>query len=388
MDVDEELVRRDEVEAGAEIEALVEAATVVADDTPEAPGPSTGCDESAGATAGQAGGAGATGCSASPTDAIVSSEMTACGYCFRGGRMVQIESGEGFEWQGQKHYDALGDAVIVHIQRLMRELYGLVEVTLPIKETSGRELFEATVAAGEAGCATVRAEGVGADELTSKVFLSRDFYTNKDKLMVLIHGAGAVRAGMWARKLCMNNTLDEGSMLPYIERALAEGYALAILNPNENRVKVGEAADGEPLHRYVDGSETPEAHSLYVYQNFIRASPAAKIAIVAHSFGGVCTTFLLEQHGDELLDAGLAAIAYTDSMNRFDHRMFSPRVREFVKTRLVNWIASRRAMGATVKAKGSQCINRSAGHHKHEYTSWACIDGVFEQFAIALAAAS
>ena len=52
------------------------------------------------------------------------------------------------------------------------------------------------------------------------------------------------------------------------------------------------------------------------------------------------------------------------------------------------WIASRRAMGATVKAKGSQCINRSAGHHKHEYTSWACIDGVFEQFAIALAAAS
>ena len=38
------------------------------------------------------------------------------------------------------------------------------------------------------------------NEPTSFVFISGDLYTNEDKLLLLIHGSGAVRAGQWARR--------------------------------------------------------------------------------------------------------------------------------------------------------------------------------------------
>ncbi|KAL3865434.1 hypothetical protein ACJMK2_042824, partial [Sinanodonta woodiana] len=39
----------------------------------------------------------------------------------------------------------------------------------------------------------------GDDEPRSFVFVSNNIKTNGDKLMILIHGSGAVRAGQWAR---------------------------------------------------------------------------------------------------------------------------------------------------------------------------------------------
>ncbi len=33
------------------------------------------------------------------------------------------------------------------------------------------------------------------------VFVSEDYLTNQDKLLILIHGSGVVRAGQWARRL-------------------------------------------------------------------------------------------------------------------------------------------------------------------------------------------
>ena len=33
------------------------------------------------------------------------------------------------------------------------------------------------------------------------VFASEDYLTNQDKLLILIHGSGVVRAGQWARRL-------------------------------------------------------------------------------------------------------------------------------------------------------------------------------------------
>lgn len=96
------------------------------------------------------------------------------------------------------------------------------------------------------------------DEGTSFIFMSDEAMT-KDKLMILIHGSGVVRAGQWARRyliqrvnkifffrkhkslflwniqcrfckewlmiivffcrLIINNDLNSGTMLPYIRRA-------------------------------------------------------------------------------------------------------------------------------------------------------------------------
>lgn len=45
-------------------------------------------------------------------------------------------------------------------------------------------------------------EGPGAkiNEFKSFIFVSDDVFTNADKLLVLIHGSGVVRAGQWARR--------------------------------------------------------------------------------------------------------------------------------------------------------------------------------------------
>ncbi len=48
------------------------------------------------------------------------------------------------------------------------------------------------------------------------IFHSEDLFTNTDLLAVLIQGVGAVRPGQWARALCINDSLDTGSMLPAI----------------------------------------------------------------------------------------------------------------------------------------------------------------------------
>lgn len=50
--------------------------------------------------------------------------------------------------------------------------------------------------------------------------MSEDALTNPDKLLVLIHGNGVVRAGQWARRLIVNEDLDSGTQIPYIKRAI------------------------------------------------------------------------------------------------------------------------------------------------------------------------
>ena len=50
-------------------------------------------------------------------------------------------------------------------------------------------------------------------------------YEEADKLLLLIQGSGRVRVGVWGCALCINKNLDQGTMLPYIKRALQEGYA-------------------------------------------------------------------------------------------------------------------------------------------------------------------
>jgi len=66
----------------------------------------------------------------------------------------------------------------------------------------------------------------------ANIFLSQDFYTNKNKCLVLIQGTGAVRAGIWARSVCINNSLQLGSVFPMLEFAKSNGFSVIVLNPN------------------------------------------------------------------------------------------------------------------------------------------------------------
>lgn len=121
---------------------------------------------------------------------------------------------------------------------------------------------------------------IGLEGPKCNIFISEDFHTNKDKCLVLIQGTGAVRAGVWARSVCVNQNLHLGSMLPMIEFAHANKYSVIVLNPN--------MAVDPCTNSPISINRTMQTHCDYVWKHFISDCPAERIAIVAHSAGGRC----------------------------------------------------------------------------------------------------
>ena len=78
------------------------------------------------------------------------------------------------------------------------------------------------------------------EELHSKpkcnIFMSREFIdptlARRRRALVLIQGTGAVRAGIWARSVCINESLELGSMLPFIDLCENLNIPVLVMNPN------------------------------------------------------------------------------------------------------------------------------------------------------------
>nr|XP_006811666.1 PREDICTED: putative protein FAM172B-like [Saccoglossus kowalevskii] len=117
------------------------------------------------------------------------------------GELRHTETGERFEFnefkndhrQNQKRYEALGELITEYVYELL-EKENLKKVTIPLEPSD--------------------------EEITSFFYMSEDAMSNPDKLMVIIHGTGVVRAGQWSRKLIINNNLDSGTQIPYIRKAV------------------------------------------------------------------------------------------------------------------------------------------------------------------------
>lgn len=61
----------------------------------------------------------------------------------------------------------------------------------------------------------------------------------------------------------MNNSLREGTQFEYIKRAKKEGFAVLVLNTNQNEY----LEDGKKLR--IPNSETPQNHARNVWSNII-----------------------------------------------------------------------------------------------------------------------
>jgi len=99
-------------------------------------------------------------------------------------------------------YGMMGDYVTEGIQKQMVNQYGLKEVMIPEEDQLGE---------------------ADSKDAKNNIFMTPDFYRpdeNQKKLnagktaLVLIQGTGAVRAGYWARSVCINANYELGSMLP------------------------------------------------------------------------------------------------------------------------------------------------------------------------------
>ncbi|CAG8720084.1 2130_t:CDS:2, partial [Acaulospora morrowiae] len=167
-----------------------------------------------------------------------------------------------------------------------------------------------------------------------------------------------------------------GTMYPYIQKAQELNWGIVIFNPNENYGRI--IRDGKLVSRgSIKGSESSDNHCLYVWKNFVKNSKAEKIMIVAHSYGGINTTYLLSKLADEFRSR-VVAIALTDSVHSAS--MIPTQLRDWFVGHSLNWIRSSLPLSNHIaEAKrfyGCRCV--SAGHPKHEYTSGTAFEHVFE----------
>ncbi|KAK7072207.1 hypothetical protein SK128_020539, partial [Halocaridina rubra] len=98
------------------------------------------------------------------------------------GRLQDISTGGPFEFQvyddhssNQRRYEALGEVITGEVYKLLETECGLKRYSVPVDIDEKHN---------EAG---------------TFIFASDDALTNPDKLLILIHGSGVVRAGQWAR---------------------------------------------------------------------------------------------------------------------------------------------------------------------------------------------
>lgn len=144
----------------------------------------------------------------------------------------------------------------------------------------------------------------------SFVFATKTNFTNTKKLLFIIHGAGAVRAGQWTRSLIINHSLDHGTVLPYIKRAKESGYDVIVTNTNYNYGIV----NGERVR--FEGNGSPEEHINTVWNELIEPAidTIEAFGVVAHSYGGVVTLVMASNHPDAFLNKCFG-IAFTDSVH-------------------------------------------------------------------------
>ncbi|XP_057309102.1 uncharacterized protein LOC130647308 isoform X2 [Hydractinia symbiolongicarpus] len=256
-------------------------------------------------------------------------------------------SGKGFIFQvyssqreNQLRYERLGNVVDKHIFQLLEKEAKLQRITIPIDGKKGSRGF---------------------------IFASTG-YKKAEKLLLLVHGSGVVRAGQWSRRLIINNSLNKGSQLPYIQKAKQLDFGVLVLNSNQNHDDRGDT---------IQGSETPEKHFHYVWKHFVASSKAKHVAIVAHSYGGVITVH--EAAINPEMRKRTFAVAFTDSVHGYMGAMGSEK-REFfdwMNKRVCNWVSSREPLDERLGSRQDDCVRMSAGTPVHEETSWKAFDSVW-----------
>lgn len=243
--------------------------------------------------------------------------------------------------ENQVHYEALGETITDAIYEKLEKDVGLKKLFLP--------------------------DDVPQEEATF-VFSTTEKLSKPKKLLVLIHGSGVVRAGQWARSLIINHSLESGTQIPYVNKGRELGYEVLLTNTNDNYRK---AAGGGT--KGIKGSRSPTEHAVSVFEKYIIPSDPDAVAIVAHSYGGVVTVELAQKF-PEFFKEKVFAVGFTDSVHS------SSLVPEVLIGIGRNWVTSKEPLDTTLTISKRDLPRYSAGHIKHEMTSYSCMDALFKFF--------
>lgn len=253
-----------------------------------------------------------------------------------------------FKFEGQAHYEKLGQFVGLSLQDKIQEEFDLERVIMPSEKHRDT-------------C-----------PVSFPIFHSKDIARNP-KLVVLVLGAGKVELGQWSRSLCMNKSLAEGSLLPFLHEAIrVRGCAVLLTNPNINTYL-------DPVLktlRRIPGHGSPEDHLYSLYHRYIAGSVAKEVSIIAHSFGGVSTMTLLSRPNvvADLVDSGrLKSITFTDSVHSAflgQYKIGKP-LKKWLLNNAINFVRSKDPLGEEYLAQ-SYTQRQSAGTDDHASTSYFC----------------
>ncbi|XP_038177069.1 cotranscriptional regulator FAM172A isoform X2 [Arvicola amphibius] len=287
------------------------------------------------------------------------------------GQLRHIKTGEPFVFNyhedlhrwNQKRYEALGEIITKYVYELLEKDCNLQKISIPVDATES--------------------------EPKSFIFMSEDALTNPQKLMVLIHGSGVVRAGQWARRLIINEDLDSGTQIPFIKRAVDEGYGVIVLNPNENYIEVEKpkthkqsSSDGteEPAEKRERkdkiSKETKKRRDFYEkYRNPQKEKDMMQLFIR-----------MIQREAD--VKSKVTAVALTDSVHNVWHQEAGKTIREWMRENCCNWVSSSEPLDTSVESMLPDCPRVSAGTDRHELTSWKSFPSIFKFFAEASEARS
>eukprot|EP00116_Pleurobrachia_bachei_P004478 sb/3464740/ len=271
--------------------------------------------------------------------------------------------------ENQARYERIGDAVTQHVYTVLEEDYGLERIPVPplpsaaapVETETKTETFDTETEPpppSHPDSAEPPSSRPDNDkpppsnhniEPRSFVFASPGFSTSTADKLVLINGSGAVRAGMWARAIIMNNDLNAGAMFPYITWAQKNNLDVLILNTNES--------GGQFV-----GSGSPIEHAFTVWNQFLNECTEGSVMIVAHSYGGVVVQRLAREFPN--FGRVVRRVALTDGVQW-------GKIGDGV--RVVNWVSS----GKPLDTRMGQGI-RSAGTPDHSWTSHTARESVWE----------
>ena len=275
------------------------------------------------------------------------------------GVLLHKKTGNNYKHKNHEEYEKVSSYITKYIQYLLISSFDLIPMYVPSKSENNFFVKDTSIP-------------------QCVIYATKDFQINSNCL-VLIQGTGNVRAGIWARSVCINESLMTGSMYPYIEKAVKQHWSVIILNPNERN------GFDEQKDKKIKEFPSMESHCLYVYNNIIKKNKnIEKIYIVAHSMGGECTMQILKNNEDDLLSGKIKKIAFTDSVHGSSYKILSVKGKEILKDIARDFVASMLPLGELVKKadesyNGVDCY--SSGHPKHEYTSGYAIEEVFKFFA-------
>lgn len=269
----------------------------------------------------------------------------------KNGELRDKSTKEGFKFDvhennsdNQRRYELLSGVIKNHIYQLLEDEGKLIRTTIPVEDD---------------------------DESDSKgkgfIFRSDDSF-DCEKLVLIIHGNGVVRAGQWSGRLIINHSLGSGTQLPYIKKAKELGFGVLVLNSNQ--------AYDEENGESINCSKSPEEHFVYVWENFVMKSKAKHVAIVAHSYGGVITTFGAANFPTVIKKT--FAVAFTDSVH-YGIRTNHPEEYDlWMQNNVCNWVTSKLDLDEPVeKSHRGDCPSVSAGTLAHIETSWKAFDSVW-----------